>query len=320
MKHLCKPIAAWLPVVGRWSFSAESATYEGPEPGKFPYGICICDSEFDEGEVELKVELTDPIPDKPEDSSARVLFGYRSLSEPYLCLGIGGYKSAYVIADFQPPNDWRALSTTGSDRTLKPNSTYKLYASLLAQQATLRVNDIKALGHRLSRPVERGQIGLFSWGERVIRFHDVSVRPRLPQAFVVMQFSAPYISIYSEVIQSAAAGVGVNAYNAGEIIQDGMILDQIALAIRDSALVIAEITPPNQNVYYELGYAHAIGKPTILMAKEGTNLPFDLRSYRVLFYKDSEQGLQEAREKLTQYLAEIVISLRTGRVRLEEQS
>lgn len=113
-------------------------------------------------------------------------------------------------------------------------------------------------------------------------------------------------SVYTEVIQPAAAEKDVDAFNAGEISEVGMILEQIALAIRDSALVIADITPPNQNVYYELGYAHAIGKPTILMARKGTELPFDVRSYRVLFYEDSESGLQEAREKLAGRLEEIV--------------
>lgn len=302
-----EPVDVWLEVIGRWNLADKKAPiYEGPDPGRPPYGICICDPELKEAEVEFKVELTDAIPDRSHDTSARVVFGYRSLSESYLALGIGGYQSAYVITDFQPPNDWRALSTTGSDQILKANRTYRLYASVLGQRATLRVDKVRALGYRLPRPLPKGQIGLFAWGERAIRFRDVILRPTLPQAFVVMQFSDPYTAVYTKVIQAAAADTDVKAYNAGEIIQGGMILDQIALAIRDSALVIAEITPPNQNVFYELGYAHAIGKPTILMARNGTELPFDVRSYRVLFYEDSESGLQEARKKLAGHLEGIV--------------
>lgn len=302
-----KPVEVWLPVIGRWEgLDTKAPIYLGPEPDRSPYGLCICNPELKEAEVELKVELTDAIPDKSTDTSARVVFGYQSLSEPYLALGIGGYQSAYVIADFQPPYDWRALSTTGSDQILKTNRTYRLYASVRGQRATLRVDKVKALEHRLAQPLAKGQIGLFAWGERTIKFRDVILKRRLPQAFVVMQFSDPYTSVYTEVIQPAAAEKDVDAFNAGEISEVGMILEQIALAIRDSALVIADITPPNQNVYYELGYAHAIGKPTILMARKGTELPFDVRSYRVLFYEDSESGLQEAREKLAGRLEEIV--------------
>ena len=52
-------------------------------------------------------------------------------------------------------------------------------------------------------------------------------------------------------------------------------------------MLIAEITAPNQNVFYEIGYAHALNKPTILLAQRGKDLPFDIRSYRVIFYDDS---------------------------------
>ena len=46
-----------------------------------------------------------------------------------------------------------------------------------------------------------------------------------------------------------------------------------AIAVRfaheRAKVVIAEITAPNQNVYYEIGFAHALNKPTILLAQHG---------------------------------------------------
>jgi len=64
-------------------------------------------------------------------------------------------------------------------------------------------------------------------------------------------------------------------------------------AIERAAVVIAEITPRNPNVFYEVGYAHALGKPTILLARRGSELPFDIRSYRVVFYDDTIGGKPE---------------------------
>ena len=43
----------------------------------------------------------------------------------------------------------------------------------------------------------------------------------------------------------------------------GLIIADIERQILDSQVVIADITPQNPNVYYEVGYAHALRKPTI---------------------------------------------------------
>ena len=55
--------------------------------------------------------------------------------------------------------------------------------------------------------------------------------------------------------------------------------------------MIAEITPVNPNVYYEVGYAHARNKPTILIAdKTVEKLPFDVSPFRTLFYENTIDG------------------------------
>ena len=54
-------------------------------------------------------------------------------------------------------------------------------------------------------------------------------------------------------------------YRADEGLGTGLILNDIISAIKNSALVIADITPDNPNVFYEVGFAHALNKPTILL-------------------------------------------------------
>ena len=49
-----------------------------------------------------------------------------------------------------------------------------------------------------------------------------------------------------------------------------------------------------------LGMLNALRKPTILLARRGQELPFDIRSYRVIFYDDTIGGktrLEETLEK-----------------------
>jgi nucleoside 2-deoxyribosyltransferase len=76
--------------------------------------------------------------------------------------------------------------------------------------------------------------------------------------------------------------------------------------MRKSEVIIAEITPVNQNVFYELGYAHALGKPTILLAERGKQLPFDVSGYRVLIYDNTIAGKRQVEDGLKKHLNSIL--------------
>jgi hypothetical protein len=54
------------------------------------------------------------------------------------------------------------------------------------------------------------------------------------------------------------------------------IVPAIFSKIKSSAFVIAELSGARPNVYYELGYARALGKAVIQTAYQGTELPFDV--------------------------------------------
>lgn len=89
----------------------------------------------------------------------------------------------------------------------------------------------------------------------------------------------------------------------------GIIFRDIQRTIQDAKVIIAEITAPNQNVYYEVGYADALNKPIILLAQRGKELPFDIRSYRVIFYDDSIGGKPAVEKSLREYLGAILQEL-----------
>ena len=59
------------------------------------------------------------------------------------------------------------------------------------------------------------------------------------------------------------------------------------------------------NVFYELGYAHALGKPTILLAERGRELPFDIRGYRCIFYDNTIGGKAAVETNLKKHLENI---------------
>lgn len=49
---------------------------------------------------------------------------------------------------------------------------------------------------------------------------------------------------------------------------------------------MADLTDAKPNCYYEIGYAHALGKPVIIIAKEGTARHFDISTYKWNFWTD----------------------------------
>lgn len=71
----------------------------------------------------------------------------------------------------------------------------------------------------------------------------------------------------------------------------GSIDKQIIKQIYKSDLVIANLTSVNPNVMYELALRHCFGTPIIIIAEEGTVLPFDIGNQRTIFYHNDAMGV-----------------------------
>jgi hypothetical protein len=80
--------------------------------------------------------------------------------------------------------------------------------------------------------------------------------------------------------------------------EPGRITSQIIELLNSADLVIADLSTNNANVYYELSCRHAIGKPAIHMAVEGTPLSFDVADNRTIFYTMHARRVDLAREEL----------------------
>ncbi len=80
------------------------------------------------------------------------------------------------------------------------------------------------------------------------------------------------------------------------------IYQRIVDGIQRAAFIVADVTFKSLNVYYELGFAEALGKDIIVVAKEGTDLPFDTKDIPTHLFKSYtslENDLRAHIEKLT---------------------
>lgn len=119
------------------------------------------------------------------------------------------------------------------------------------------------------------------------------------EGFVLMPFCQPFNKYYKEIYKPALENCGYQVKRADESAKPGPIISDIQRAIWESDLILCEMTKHNPNVFYELGLAHAIGKPVILISHEGEEIPFDFKHIRIIMYNDKNNRWKpELREKI----------------------
>lgn len=115
--------------------------------------------------------------------------------------------------------------------------------------------------------------------------------------------------LMNEVLRPLLMEHGFDSVVAAHEISDmGSISNQIITRICEDALVIANLTHNNPNVMYELAIRHAIKKPVIHICEKETNLPFDIRGERTIFFQDDIQGVLELKKELKKALQCIDLS------------
>jgi len=124
--------------------------------------------------------------------------------------------------------------------------------------------------------------------------------------FVMMPFAAPLGTYYEKVYKPAIEKAGLKPVRAdSEIFGTGKIMDQIWSGISAAKVLVAELTSRNANVFYELGLAHALKKPVVLVSSNTSDVPFDLQHIRVIIYDTSDPYWGS---KLLEKIAENILS------------
>jgi len=111
-------------------------------------------------------------------------------------------------------------------------------------------------------------------------------RPTMPRpfVFVLMPFAKSFDDIYALGIKQAAEAAGAYAERVDEQIFQNSILDRVYNQIAKADCVVADMSGRNANVFYEVGYAHALGKTVILITQDADDIPFDLKHFPHIVY------------------------------------
>ena len=125
--------------------------------------------------------------------------------------------------------------------------------------------------------------------------------------FVVMPFGGIWDEYYAELYSPAVEQAGLKAVRADDVFSAGSVLQRIVDALDRASVVLVDVTESNRNVHYELGLAHALGRPTVLIAPAGTPLFFDIGQERMIPYDRNRPFWgAELRQDITRALVETV--------------
>lgn len=297
----------WAPILGKWSIADEIQKFHGEGRSaiahgqSFPIGLAVTNAQMQSGSCRVTIQFSAPV-SREDHQAAGIVLGYHSPEQHYVFAQLGAGQSAYSLGEYVSGFGWRPLTSTGELENLVKDRDYELQINLVGQELKILVDSVPVMQHLLAHPLEGRQVGLIAAGRHEVSFSNFSITTGRPRAFVVMKFSEPYNTFYEEVIQRQAQAAGYDVLRIDEKAGPGIIFQDIQREIQQAELVIAEITPANPNVFYELGYAHALGKPTILLAQRETQLPFDISSFRVVFYNDTIGGKAEVERNLRKHL------------------
>ncbi|MGC9667518.1 hypothetical protein ACNTMW_13285 [Planosporangium sp. 12N6] len=112
-------------------------------------------------------------------------------------------------------------------------------------------------------------------------------------AFVVSPFGEPYDTYYRKIYLPAIANAHLDGQRGDDIFRSGNVVRHIVELILRSSVVVAELSQPNANVYYELGLAHMAEKPCVLLTETGSEIPFDLQNQRHISYSPRDPDWAE---------------------------
>lgn len=157
-------------------------------------------------------------------------------------------------------------------------------------RATARIGEVQsALGISLAQ--------LSPFGRDSVVANPVFGAPEAPpvaaEVFVLMPFADELRAVYEDHICSAARELSLTVARADDFFATNSIIRDVWNAIAQANIVIADCTGRNPNVFYELGIAHTLGRPAILVAQDMSDIPFDVRHVRAIIYDFTPRGMKK---------------------------
>lgn len=118
--------------------------------------------------------------------------------------------------------------------------------------------------------------------------------------FVVMPFAEGRRAIYDDHIVPPIKRLGLSVARADDYLTTHPIMSDVWAGLCGCGVVVADCTGRNPNVFYEIGVAHTIGKPVVLITENADDVPADLRHMRYIAFEYTPRGMTAFERQLQQ--------------------
>ncbi|OPY50124.1 MAG: hypothetical protein A4E48_02050 [Methanosaeta sp. PtaU1.Bin060] len=122
------------------------------------------------------------------------------------------------------------------------------------------------------------------------------------QTALLLMPSAVALQGNLEAISQAAGTKGLLVEVAGDIREGKRAVRESWAAINQAGIIIADLTGADPGVMYCLGVAHTVGKETVLICPQGSNLLKDIPRTHRIEYEESDEGRMKLEEQLLKTL------------------
>jgi len=169
------------------------------------------------------------------------------------------------------------------------------------QQLELARREIDVLQAELSSLRARSIVAQPIWqGRGLATAHDY--------CFVLMPFGdiRDLQLIYRDHVKPVIERSGLRCERADDIYDISGVMQSVWEGINKARIVVADLTERNANVFYELGVAHTLGKPVIMLSQSIDFVPFDLRHLRCITYTYTPRGATELEKALARTIKTVL--------------
>lgn len=148
------------------------------------------------------------------------------------------------------------------------------------------------------RELEGGIMRCFKTGSICAKESSIEVDPST--VFIAIPFQDKYLNAYKYVIKPTLKELGLNAWMAGEVVNNIDIMCKVCEGIQRSSKAIIDISGWNANVLFELGIVFGLSKEAIILKEDTETVPVDLGGLEYISY--NKDRFEEFSIKLRQYL------------------